>query len=341
MKEAPHEVGNRLLLLLSSLNRPVKVGDNATTTPVARDIEAVRDRLVGNAIAYLEKGMGEFPAELNFALLHFYGGVELAIKACLLHEDWRLVVQEPGDADWIRFCSGKQKTVGLEDAAKRLKNLRDKPIGREALKAFEKLRIHRNQLTHFFHPGLNMEQVSRRVSGELLVAWYHLHKLLQTAFWAPVFQSFSSRISAIDVRLQAVQDFLQTVFSTQVAVLPNAAEFERCPACGFQGLNPQTDHPDFESQCLVCGFADLSHRAVKRGAEPIHGHCLWCDERGCVYPTEYGARCAACGESFTHIKKCEYCGESFAGCEDEDAGDYQTGCEFCGGNLGYLMSKDD
>jgi len=88
----------------------------ATMTP-----QDVLNRVVANAFTYLEKGLAEVDSdsEINFSLLHFYGGVELAVKACLLNEDWKLVVQEPGDADWNNFCQGKQRTVGLEDAAKR------------------------------------------------------------------------------------------------------------------------------------------------------------------------------------------------------------------------------
>ena len=65
----------------------------------------VLNRVVDNAFTYLEKGLDEVDSEINFSLLHFYGGVELAIKACLLNEDWKLVVQEPGDADWNQFLS--------------------------------------------------------------------------------------------------------------------------------------------------------------------------------------------------------------------------------------------
>jgi hypothetical protein len=134
---------------------------------------------------------------------------------------------------------------------------------------------------------------------------------------------------------------MQVIFDTQVKTNPDAASFLDCPACHFKALNPQTGHPYFGSQCIICGFTELSHRAVKHGDTTVQGHCLRCDEENCVEQTEYGARCTSCGESFTHITTCEFCGESFAGANDESAGDYQTGCPFCDGKLGYLMGKDD
>jgi hypothetical protein len=325
----------------SFINNQINIEDNSMTTQVPQDIEAVRDRLIHNAFDYLEKGLGEFSAELNFAVLHFYGGIELIVKGCLLHEDWRLVVQEPGDCDWNKFYSGKQRTVGLETAAKRLSKLRGTSFDQDTLIAFKKLCIHRNQLTHFFHPGLCTAQVRKEVARELLVAWYYLHKLFKTPVWGPVFQSVWARIASIDTRLQAQRDFLQTVFSTQVAILPGIATLVSCPVCGFRALNTQTNDCYLDSHCLVCGFEEPSHRAVKHGEQVIQGHCLQCGESDCVFHTEYGACCSACGESFSHITTCEYCGESFADSCDEDFGDYETGCVFCWGNLGYLMGKDD
>ena len=90
------------------------------------------------------------------------------MKACLFNENWKLIVQEPGDADWNNFCQGKQRTVRLEVAAKRLAILKSKPIDQQARSAFRKLRTHRNQLAHFFHPSLNTDTEKRRVAKELL-----------------------------------------------------------------------------------------------------------------------------------------------------------------------------
>jgi hypothetical protein len=53
----------------------------------------VLNRVVDNAFACLEKGLAEFDSEINFSLVHFYQGVELTVKACLLNEYCRLVVQ--------------------------------------------------------------------------------------------------------------------------------------------------------------------------------------------------------------------------------------------------------
>ena len=188
----------------------------------------VLNRLVDNAFTYLEKGLAEFDSEINFSLFHFYGGVELAIKACLLNEDWRLVIQEPSDARWNTFCQGKQRTVGLDDAAKRLSALKSKPIDQQTLSAFGKLRIHRNQLTHFFHSSLNtltLTAEKEQVARELLIAWYYLHRLVQDPSWARVFHSVSHRIAKIDVQLQALSSYLQAIFDAKVKTNSAAASF--------------------------------------------------------------------------------------------------------------------
>jgi hypothetical protein len=128
------------------------------------------------------------------------------------------------------------------------------------------------------------------------------------------------RIAQINLRLLALRAYLQAVYDAQVKTNPAAANFLDCPACHFKALNPQTGHVYFDSQCLVCGFKELSHHAVKDGEGIIQGPCLFCGEENCVELTEYGARCTACAGTFTHIKTCEFCGESFTGSNDE------TGC---------------
>jgi hypothetical protein len=228
----------------------------------------VKKRVVENALTYLEKGLAEVNSEINFSLLHFYGGVELVVKACLLHEDWRLVVSEPGDADWNSFCEGRPRTVGLEVAAKRLAILKSKPINPEALGAFARLRTHRNQLTHFFHPSLNTEHEKLRVKRELFLAWYYLHRLLQDTSWTGVFAASAQRIAEINVKLQALEPYLQAIFDDQVKGNPNAVSFRDCPVCHFKALNPQTGQAYLDSQCIVCGFVEIGAVASCVG--------IWC-----------------------------------------------------------------
>jgi hypothetical protein len=36
--------------------------------------------MVDNSFTYLEKALDEFDSEINFSLLHYYGGVELERK---------------------------------------------------------------------------------------------------------------------------------------------------------------------------------------------------------------------------------------------------------------------
>ena len=170
-------------------------------------LKDVLNRLVDNAFTYLEKGLGEVDLEINFSLLHFYGGIELAVKACLLNEDWKLVVDEPGDADLDRFCNGKQRTVGLPVAAKRLEILKSKPIDPQAIRAFEKLSTYRNQLTHFFRPLRSTQRIrSYRLRKELLVAWYVPAQTSSRSTLACLcFNHLRSESHRVDVKLQALE----------------------------------------------------------------------------------------------------------------------------------------
>ena len=84
--------------------------------------QQVKQYLAANAFAHIEKALSEFERDFNFSLLHFYGGVELVVKACLLSKNWELVVQRQSTADWPQFCAGTQDTVNLAEASKRLKS---------------------------------------------------------------------------------------------------------------------------------------------------------------------------------------------------------------------------
>src|SRR5271166_3295693 len=89
-----------------------------------------------------------------------------------------------------------------------------------------------------------------------------VHRLLQDQSWASVFRSAAPRITQINVRLLALRAYLQAVYDAQVKTNPAEASFLDCPACHFKALNPQTGHAYFDSECLVCGFKELSHHAV-------------------------------------------------------------------------------
>ncbi len=305
-------------------------------------IQEVNQRLTANAFAHLEKALSEFPGEINFSLLHFYDGVELVVKSCLLHKDWKLVVQKQSEADWSKFCAGKQKTVGLAEASQRLARSCDAPMPQSALDVFAALREHRNQLTHFFHPSLDQSLDKQKVAGELLLAWFHLRGIIRSSDWTVVFASESTRTAAIDLHLQGLREYFSTVFERQVRPMPGSSKFGKCPSCGYVALDANTSDLYLDSRCHVCGYTEQSHQAIKDGGErDTAGHCLACGGEDCVETNSYGAHCTECDETFTQITTCEFCQTSFAGDEDPDAGSYQDGCSFCTGKLGYLMSKDD
>jgi hypothetical protein len=124
--------------------------------------------------------------------------------------------------------------------------------------------------------------------------------------------------------------------------MENSVTFDDCPACGYKSLDSNTNDSYIDALCHVCEYREQSHRAIKDGEDiAISAYCLVCDCENCVVNNGYGVRCTECNETFTHMTTCEFCNESFAGAMEEDAGDYQNGCPFCRGKIGYLMDKDD
>ncbi len=308
----------------------------------ALTIDEIKKRLLSNAFAHLLKGLHETERELNFAVPHFYDGVELIIKTCLISTNWKFSVQKPGDAEWEKFCDGRAKTVGLSDAAKRLETLCNAPIPDEALIAFNKLRSDRNQLTHFYHPTMDSSRVRERIYKDLLLAWFHLRNLMKSREWEQVFASEYENIKKIETQLQDTRDYFKNIYVNVVSKAQSASLFSDCPSCGYTSLEPLTRDAYRDSVCRVCEYYELSHRAIKDGEDVVeNAHCVVCGGENCVIGSGYGLRCKECNETFTHAVTCDYCGETFAGDTDEDAGSYQNGCNWCDGKIGYLMQKDD
>ena len=198
--------------------------------------------------------------------------------------------------------------------------------------AFEKLREHRNKLTHFFHPSLDNRVQKHRIAGEMQVAWFHLRAIIQNAEWSAVFATESGRTSAIDVQLQALRGYFKTVFETQVKPMRGSSEFGKCPSCGYPALDTNAGDSYIDNLCRVCEYAQQSHRAIAEGEDrEVKGYCLSCGCEDCVEPNGYGYRCTECDETFEKFTKCDCCQASFASSEDPDAGSYQWGCPFCPG----------
>ena len=87
----------------------------------------------------------------KFALIDFYTGIELCLKARLVYEHWTLIVKQK-NPDIAKFKSGDLHTINLDESKKLLKNNLSITIEEQTDNKFDELRKERNKMVHFYHP---------------------------------------------------------------------------------------------------------------------------------------------------------------------------------------------
>lgn len=222
--------------------------------------EALIERLVDNALDFLARAIDEFQIAPKYSVIHFSAAVEQFLKARLMVEHWSLVVTDRQQADWGKFTSGDFQSVTLAEAASKLEKVVRSPLSADAQAAFRTVANHRNRAIHFFHSAHTDTQAQKelqKIAKEQLVAWFHLHRLLQNN-WSDIFGPWLEKIDTIEEKLKAYRDFLALVFKEVEHVLEEhrkaGALIEPCGACGFESMahDPELNALDIAT-CMVCG----------------------------------------------------------------------------------------
>jgi hypothetical protein len=307
------------------------------------DKQLVFDGLVSNGLRHLTRGLEGFETDhLDFAVTDAFFGFEIILKALVFQRDWQQIFTNPASADPVKLLSGECHTIGCADSIKRLKLLGLKLP--RSVTHFKILERHRNKLVHYFHPDLATEHRRRRIASELANAWGALRTLRAISDISSALTPHEAEFGRLDGRLLVLDRYLDEQAVHRGADYAQPDRLVECPACKRE---------TFDSDCILCGYSEPSHRELTQGAEAIGpADCPQCGGVESVVVSGTGARCTQsnCGAWFGGIHRCEFCQEFFVVeneselIDDEDhagTGSYQFGCEKCDGNFGYQMSKDD
>jgi hypothetical protein len=214
--------------------------------------------LVENAIEFLKTVSCQLKASPKHSLINFAAAAELFLKARLLAEHWSLVVDKPGEANLESFRRGEFRSVGPEEAIRRLENIVGEPLTSDEKNCFKELRNHRNKLVHFFHPRYAKPEQSTvdEVVSKQLRAWFYLRRLL-TQRWQKQFERFVKQIESLDKLLQKNRSYLQGKFLALKPEIDKAkeegTEFLSCERCGYEAARlGEISEPLFECKCFVC-----------------------------------------------------------------------------------------
>src|SRR4051812_44192212 len=78
------------------------------------------DKLVENGLDFLQRSLSEVKKNPKYSVIHFSSGIELLLKARLLHEHWSLVVVKPGEITKQQFLSGDFESVSPRKCMERI-----------------------------------------------------------------------------------------------------------------------------------------------------------------------------------------------------------------------------
>jgi hypothetical protein len=214
--------------------------------------------LIGNAIDFLNKAIGEFDTHPKYSIINFYTAIELFMKARLLDEHWSLVVSK--NPDWEMFIKGDFVSVTFEECTERLKKIANSGITDVTKKKFDSIRKHRNKMVHFFHTAKTSKKEMEVIVGEQLSAWCDLHKIMLSD-WNNVFAPWAKDFAKIERKLKSYREYLQAKFdslSEEIKKLSDEGiKFKKCSSCGFKSSKRREILGDLEEcTCLVCDHTD-------------------------------------------------------------------------------------
>lgn len=237
--------------------------------------EYIFSNLVKNAFSCLHEAIDKFSAlKLNHSVIYMCMAIELLLKAILCKENWEHIVSGKCP-DRAKFEAGDFKSIGLEDAIKKLTKI-DGYRFKDASKCFHELRKHRNRMVHFYHKvqvGESLQEIMERflgksdessstdkkkiedeLAGLYCQAWFYLHKLL-TDQWQDAFLGYGDDVSSADRKMLKKNEYLKHKYDLLKVILGKAGP---CPTCKYESLREkrEPDDPTFELICAVCNYHD-------------------------------------------------------------------------------------
>jgi len=275
----------------------------STEVTVGQNLVQNAESFLREAVAYVERGdkQGWILAAVNLT-----AALELAFKAVLQSEHWTLVFEDVSRASAVALRSGRFKSVSLEEAVRRCKDVVGVDLESRDMRYLEHLRDIRNRVLHYEFE-LNVEQAKSLVAHGLNIFFYLTTRHLRTG------KALAAEISARLVEFEGYVGERMRRLDPQLKKSrrpPNG--FRECFECGQESLVVRED----EIVCLFCGIRAAS-RDLAECSEGDLGPCPNCDDGRLglrLFNNDDGvAICVLCG--FTSTKglnrTCSYCGELF------------------------------
>ena len=255
--------------------------------------------LLDNAIDFIlravKSAMLDDQLEWKYAVLHLAAGIELLLKARLSEVHWSLIFANVDKATKGSLQAGKFRSVGVESAMSRLRNIAEVQFDDKTLTDLEYIRNLRNRIQHFGF-AMSIDQTKSVMARGLHFAKSFLEKELGSALvdknkdildgiyvQLSGFDEFVDiRIGQIEHRLNTTQVLIECAFCLQ-KTLEVGGQIGHCHFCNsdltFSDL--RSFHSKITvSDCHECGadssIVFLPHRDGNEG----RWNCSKCDAAG-------------------------------------------------------------
>lgn len=237
---------------------PKKRRTKTGASPKVRTSDEFFDSLVENAIDFLKRSVSEIKKSPKYSVIDFCAALEIFLKARLMVEHWSIIVLRPEIANLSTFKNGDFQSVAMDEAMRRLENICNDSISKEAKDSFDAVRKHRNKLLHFFHPDYikASQQTIETIVTEQCKAWFYLYRLLMDQ-WQAHFRKHKKGIEKLDQRMHTLRAFLRAKYEALKpdidAEVRKGKQYEDCSSCGFKAAGiDEVGDPLYESLCRVC-----------------------------------------------------------------------------------------
>jgi hypothetical protein len=141
--------------------------------------------LLDNGMDFLQKAQDEFATSPTHSIVSFWTAVELLLKVPLAHEHWSLVCSGRKIIR-AKYLTGDFQSITFAETCERLSDVLEKPLPLTTLKAFDKIRQHRNRVVHFYHDAFT-EAAKAKLLAEQADAWFAMNRLMRES-WKSLFK---------------------------------------------------------------------------------------------------------------------------------------------------------
>lgn len=192
--------------------------------------------LAENTFDFFILSLKDLDTSPKYSLIHFYFGIEILLKARLLHLDWKLILIDPYETSYDEFKKGNFISIDLNKAVKRINKFANDEISHNAKRIFNKISKHRNKIVHFFHPDF-IDKTKQIVAEEQWIAWHYLRELLAYK-WNDIFSIFEEKIKFINSGIRNHKQFLENKYNiikkSISDEIKNGTMYLKCPICSFK-----------------------------------------------------------------------------------------------------------